>query len=108
MEFYKTSLFFFVVTIIFLIVLFFVIFSLKKLFFPFFTNEVKIIKSFSIERKCKILIVEIFDKIYFLGITESGITILEKVDDKEKINKIKEKIENEIVKRKNVLKIFKK
>lgn len=112
MDFYKTFLIFLFFSLILLFVLFFIIFLLRKYLFPFLgfgLDEIKLIKSFPIEKKLRILIVEVFGKIYFLAIGEKNITILEKIEEKEKIDKIKEELKNEIIKRKNFFRaLFKK
>jgi len=112
MEFYKSILFYFFFSLIFIVIIFILNWFLKKYLFPKFllyTQGIKIIKSFYIDKKFRIIIVEIFEKIYILGIGEKDVIILEKIENKEEIEKIKDKFERQDEKEiKNVFKFFKK
>ena len=113
MEFYKSILFYLFFSLIFIGGIIFILnWFLKKYLFPKFllySQGIKIIKSFYIDKKLRIIIVEIFEKIYILGIGEKDVIILEKIENKEEIEKIKDKFEKRDEKEiKNVFRFFKK
>jgi len=98
MEFYKSILFYLIFSLIFIGIIFVLNLFLKKYLFPKFllySQGIKIIKNFYIDRKFRIIMIEIFEKIYILGIGEKSIIILEKIEDKDEINKIKEKFKSQ-------------